>query len=113
MLLNNNRDMVETPFYSVYVVVNGDTLYKISKDFNVNPKLVAELNGLKLDEYIYPKQVLLIPKKGVQFYITKDDDTLRDVSKIFNVSETNIIKQNKSIYLLPGQMIFYKDEPSN
>ena len=113
MLLNNNRDMVESPFYSVYVVVNGDTLYKISKDFNVNPKLVAELNGLKIDEYIYPKQALLIPKKGVQFYITKDDDTLRDVSKIFNVSETNIIKQNKSIYLLPGQMIFYKDEPSN
>ena len=113
MLLNNSRDMVETPFYSVYVVVNGDTLYKISKDFNVNPKLVAELNGLKIDEYIYPKQVLLIPKKGVQFYITKDDDTLRDVSKIFNVSETNIIRQNKSIYLLPGQMIFYKDGPSN
>ena len=53
--------------------------------------------------------MLLIPKKGVQFYITKDDDTLRDVSKIFNVSEDNIVKQNKSIYLLPGQMIFYKD----
>ena len=109
MLLNNNREMIETPYYSVYVVNSGDTLYKISKDFNVNPKLLAELNGLKMDEYIYPNQVLLIPKKGVQFYITKDDDTLREVSKIFGVSESDIIKQNKSIYLLPGQMIFYKE----
>lgn len=109
MLLNVNREMIETPYYSVYVVSKGDTLYKISREFNVNPKLLAELNGLKMDEYIYPNQVLLIPKKGVQFYITKDDDTLAGVSKIFNVSENDVIKQNKSIYLLPGQMIFYKD----
>ena len=109
MLLNGDREMIETPYYSVYVVSSGDTLFKISKEFNVNSKLLAELNGLKMDEYIYPNQVLLIPKKGVQFYITKDDDTLRDVSKIFDVTEVDIIKQNKSIYLLPGQMIFYKD----
>ncbi len=109
MLLNGDREMIETPYYSVYVVSSGDTLFKISKEFNVNPKLLAELNGLKMDEYIYPNQVLLIPKKGVQFYITKDDDTLRDVSKIFDVTEFDVIKQNKSIYLLPGQMIFYKD----
>ena len=108
MLLNGDREMIETPYYSVYVVSSGDTLFKISKEFNVNSKLLAELNGLKMDEYIYPNQVLLIPKKGVQFYITKDDDTLRDVSKIFDVTEVDIIKQNKSIYLLPGQMIFYK-----
>ena len=101
--------MIETPYYSVYVVTGGDTLYKISRKFNVNPKLLAELNGLKMDEYIYPNQVLLIPKKGVQFYITKEDDTLVEVSKIFDTSVSDVILQNKSIYLLPGQMIFYKD----
>lgn len=81
---------------------------KIAKEFNVNPKLLAELNGLKLEEYIYPNQTLMIPKKGVQYYITKDEDTLKSVSNVFGVNEEDIISQNKGIYLLSGQMIFYK-----
>ncbi len=103
------RKVLDTPYYTYYVVEEGDTLYQISRKFNVNPKLVAELNGLKIDEYIYPKQTLIIPKKGIQYYITKDDDTLKTVSNIFNAKENDIVSQNKSIYLLPGQMIFYKE----
>lgn len=99
----------ENDFYSYYTVKKGDSLYEIGKKFNVNSKLISELNGIKYDEYIYPDQILLIPKKGVQYYITKDDDTLKVVSNILGVSENEIIKQNKTIYLLPGQMIFYKD----
>lgn len=103
------KNVLDNPFYDFYEVKSGDTLYAISKKYNVNPKLVAELNGMKTESYIYPNQTIIIPKKGVQFYITKEDDTLRDVSKIFKESEVNIVKQNRTIYLLPGQMIFYKD----
>ena len=53
--------------------------------------------------------MLIIPKKGIQYYITKEDDTLNVVSKVFGVSENDLVKQNKTIYLLPGQMIFYKE----
>ena len=35
-------------------------------------------------------------------------DTLYTVSKIFNVSEKDLVDQNKTIYLLPEQMIYYK-----
>lgn len=107
--MNDFRKVLDTPYYTYYTVEQGDTLYQISRKFNVNPKLVAELNGLKIDEYIYPKQTLIIPKKGIQYYITKDDDTLKTVSNIFNAKETDIVNQNKSIYLLPGQMIFYRE----
>ena len=100
---------MDTEYYTYYTVMAGDTLYQISKKFNVNPKLVSELNGLKVDEYIYPNQTLIIPKKGIQYYITKEDDTLNVVSKVFGVSENDLVKQNKTIYLLPGQMIFYKE----
>lgn len=102
------RKVLDTPYYTYYTVNEGDTLYEISRKFNVNPKLVAELNGLDVNEYIYPKQVLIIPKKGIQYYITKDNDTLKTVSNIFNAKESDIVSENKSIYLLPGQMIFYK-----
>lgn len=103
-----NKKELESPFYTFYEIQTGDTLYKISSKFNMNPKLVAELNGLKLDEYIYPGQTLLIPKKDVSYYITKEGDTLYTVSNIFDTNELDIVKQNKTIYLLPEQMIYYK-----
>ena len=103
------RKVMDTEYYTYYTVSKGDTLYSISKKFNVNPKLVSELNGLKVEEYIYPNQTLIIPKKGIQYYITKDDDTLNLVSKVFGAIESDIVKQNKTIYLLPGQMIFYRE----
>jgi len=99
---------IENPFYYSYEIKKGDTLYQISKNYNVNTKLLAELNGLNLDDYIYPGQTILIPRKDVSYYITKDGDTLKNVSEIFSVKESNIINQNKTIYLMPGQMIYYK-----
>ena len=103
------RKVLDTEYYTYYTIETGDTLYSISKKFNVNPKLVAELNGLEVDEYIYPKQTLIIPKKGIQYYITKENDTLKTVSNVFGVSQDSITKQNKTIYLLPGQMIFHRE----
>lgn len=102
------ENMIMNPFYDSYEIKKGDTLYQISKEYNVNTKLLAELNGLNLDDYIYPGQTILIPKKNVSYYITKDGDTLKNVSDIFGVSEQNIISENKTIYLTPGQMIYYK-----
>ena len=103
-----NESKIESPYYFIYEIKKGDTLYKISKEFDVNTKLLSELNGLKIDDYIYPSQILLIPKKDVSYYITKDGDTLYTVSNIFGVSESEIVNSNKTIYLLPEQMIYYK-----
>lgn len=108
MFENSSKKGLESPFYTLYEIQKGDTLYKISKEFNVNTKLLAELNGLNLDDYIYTGQTLLIPKKDVSYYITKDGDTLYNVSNIFGVKESDIVDNNKTIYLLPGQMIYYK-----
>lgn len=108
--MNYNRQILETPYYTYYVIKTGDTLYKIGKEYDLNPKLIAELNGLKYDEYIYPNQTIVLPKKGVQYYITKEGDTLKEVADIFKTKENNIVKQNQTIYLMSGQMIFYKEE---
>ncbi len=103
-----NDTKIESPYYYIYEIKKGDTLYKISKEFNVNTKLLSELNGLNIDDYIYPGQMVLIPKKDVSYYITKDGDTLKIVSKIFNTTEDELVKSNETIYLLSGQMIYYK-----
>ena len=70
------RKVLDTEYYTYYIVKDGDTLYS---------------------------------KKGIQYYITKEEDTLKSVSNIFGIKENDIVDQNKSIYLLPGQMIFYKE----
>ncbi len=98
----------DNPFYYTYEIKNGDNLYQISKKYNVNTKLLAELNGLNIDDYIYPGEILLIPKKDVSYYITKEGDTLKTLSDIFDVSENELINQNKTIYLQNGQMIYLK-----
>lgn len=102
------KNSLESPFYEVYEIKDGDSLFKISQKYNVNTKLLAELNGLDLDDYIYPEQMILIPKKDVSYYITKEGDTLSSVSRLFNVTEKELTNQNKTIYLQSGQMIFYK-----
>ncbi len=108
MIDGTDDKALDTPFYSYYNIKTGDSLYKIAKEFDMNPKLIAELNGIKLEDYIYPNQTLKIPKKGVQYYITKEGDTLEEVGNIFGKSEDELVEQNKTIYLLPEQMIFYK-----
>ncbi len=108
MLEFDIKNNSEGPFYDLYEIKDGDSLYKISKQYNVNTKLLAELNGLELDDYIYSGQMLLIPKKDVSYYITKEGDTLNGVSRLFGVKEEELIKQNKTIYLQNGQMIFFK-----
>ena len=102
------KNSLESPYYEVYEIKEGDSLYKISKKYNVNTKLLAELNGLELDDYIYPEQMILVPKKDVSYYITKEGDTLSTVSRLFGVKESELTKQNQTIYLQNGQMIFYK-----
>ena len=101
------KKSLESPFYDTYEIKNGDTLYEISKKYNVNTKLLAELNGLNLDDYIYPNQIIYVPKKNVSYYITKEGDTLSNISDIFGVTESEIINQNKTIYLSNGQMIYF------
>ena len=101
-------DEFNNPFYYTYEINKGDTLYQISKNYNVNTKLLAELNGLNIDDYIYPGQILLVPKKNISYYITKEGDSLKTVSDVFDISQNELIEQNKTIYLQSGQMIFLK-----
>lgn len=106
----SDKKELESPFFTYYEIKKGDTLYKISKDFNMNPNLIAQLNGFENDDYIYPGQTLLIPKKDVSYYITKEGDTLKTISNIFNTNQEEIVKQNETIYLLPSQMIYFKNQ---
>ena len=40
-------------YFEYYTVQKGDSLYKIAREKNLNPELLALLNGLDNDDYIY------------------------------------------------------------
>ncbi len=99
---------ITSKYFDYYKVGKGDTLYKIATDNKINPKLLAELNGINVSDYIYPNQVLLVPKAGSILYFTAVGDTLGEVAKGFKVGIDELIKQNDKIYLQPEQLIVYK-----
>ena len=70
--------------------------------------MLAAINGLNIDEYIYPGQTLLIPKKGITVYITSVGDTIQSVSKKLNTTAQGLVYNNNNIYLLPDQLIVYR-----
>ena len=96
-------------YFTYYTVNQGDSLYQIARKYNINPSLLALLNGLNMEDYIYPNQRLIIPKSGYSFYITKDGDTLEIVRDKFNKNLGEILKYNETIYLLPGQLMINKN----
>lgn len=95
-------------YFDYYTVKKGDNLYEIARknDIEVNDLLL--INGLKKDDYIYPNQEILIPKKEYKIIITKDNDTINSVSKKLNISALELLKQNNTLYLLPEQLIIYR-----
>ena len=92
-------------YFVNYKIDEGDTLYKIAQKYTTNPALLAALNGLDMDDYIYPNDDILLPTSEYSYYITKEGDTLNSVSSLFRKSPEYIIKENATIYLLPGQIM--------
>ncbi len=104
IIIPKNQDQ----YFSVYNIEAGDSLYKIARKYNINPELLASLNGLDMEDYIYPNQELLIPKSGYSYYITAEGDTLDTVSDMFKTSKENVLRNNPTIYLLKDQVLVNK-----
>ncbi len=100
--------VVESDYFTKYTIQKGDNLYEISKKFHTNVDVLLNANGLEKDDYLYPGQELLIPREGIAMYVTKEGETLVDVSKKLGTTQSSLIQDNEFIYLLPEQLILYK-----
>ena len=94
--------------FEYYIVRKGDTIYSISEKYNLSPKELLILNNLVLNDYIYPNQKLLVPKKEVAVYLTKMGDSMDSLGKKYNISKDELLQYNEKLYLLPDQLIVYK-----
>ncbi len=94
--------------FNYYTVKPGDTLYSIAEKESTTADLIAGVNGINPNEYIYEGQTLLVPKQDVELYITKNGDTIDTISEHFSAPSSDVIYSNNDIYLLPGQLIIYR-----
>lgn len=100
--------MEEETLFDTYIVQKGDNMYAIARTHNVDYDMLLELNGLDSDDYIYPNEEILIPKKGIKMYRVKDGDTVASVTDELNQNYEEISKQNPNLFLTPDQIIFYR-----
>ncbi len=99
----------ENEYFEVYTIKRGDTLYEIARRYNTDYNLLALLNGLNVNDYIYPDMTILVPKRDIKYYITKNNDTLYDVNNLLSGDIKKLVNENKNIYLKEGQLIVYRD----
>ena len=96
-------------YFEMYNIQKGDSLYEIARRYNTDYNLLAMLNGINTTDYIYPNTTIMVPKRDVKYYITKENDTLNSVNKLLGSDINNLLRENNNIYLKEGQLIIYKD----
>ncbi len=96
-----------TSIFERYEIKKGDSLYKIAQLYNTTVDTLAKINGLSSDDYIYPGNILLVPRKGIKIYVTEEGDTISKISKKVNVPAGQLLNQNPNVTLAEDQMIIY------
>lgn len=102
----------------VYKVVEGDTLWDISRRYKVTSKQIAKWNGLKLSHNLQLGQKLTIWKEHINdnpngitrrvTYYVRSGDSLGVIAQKFNVKTADLVRWNdleNVKYIKPGQKI--------
>lgn len=112
-LVPNNLIIVPSNNNSVftkYKVQKGNNMYQLAREFEVPYETLLKLNGLDQDDYIYPDQEIIVPRKNIGVYVTEQGDTLNNIIKKIRVNPSELMSQNEIIYVIPEQLIVYKKE---
>ena len=97
-----------------YIVQRGDTLYSISRRFNVSLDDLRRINNLQSDTLSIGQVLYFIEQQDNNIedkYIVQRGDTLYSIAKLFNTTPDEIIKKNKltSNNLQVGQVLIISD----
>ena len=101
----------------MHIVSEGDTLWNISRSYNIEIKDIIQMNNIQDDSYLQLGQQLSIGNKNIHrnmdskkrtiLYSVKQGDNLYKISQLFDVSIKSIEEINilKDATLMPGQII--------
>ena len=111
-LNDENIDYQEDEEYEIYNVKRGDSLWSISKNYNISVPELIDLNNLN-NLTIQINQKLLVPRKNLkEYYIVEKGDSLWSIAKKYNTTVNNIKELNNldTNLLSVGQKLIIKNE---
>ena len=104
---NEEISIINPNDYITYIVKKGDTLYKISKDYNISQSELMDYNDLT-NNILSVGQIIKIPNiSSTNRYVVKQGDSLYSIAKKFNKSVDEIKNKNnlESTLLSIGQIL--------
>ena len=82
----------------IYEVVRGDSLSKIAKKFNLEPRVLAQMNDIRFQSTLRVGQKLTIYLDGLltknRTYLVKNGDTLLSIAKKLHISAKRLVLLN-------------------
>lgn len=106
MIVPKNQNQL----FNTYIVKQGDSIYSISREYNVDADTILLLNGLKKDEYIYPNQEIMIPANNINVYVTREGDTVETLLENFGIDANTLNSENDKIFLVEDQLIIHRND---
>ncbi len=99
--------MMESAFEN-YQIQPGDTLFSLAQKYNTTPEMLTILNGMEPSAYLYAGENLLVPKEGIDLYLTEYGDSIQKIASLNDLNPSDILIYNDRIYLLPDQVVAYR-----
>ena len=129
----NEDDDPQPNVHKVHVVAPGQTLYSISKEYNVTVRELLEWNGLKISDKLSVDQKLLIMETPLaaasdvenkeqeraqevySYHTVNQGDTIYKIARSYNVTIEELMTWNdkKDFSISPGEKIKIKIKQSN
>lgn len=93
------------------IAMRGDTVYKLSRRYNISVRGLIEANGLRPPYHLYPGQTIFLPVAGEHLVVAGDtastvaqryDLALRDLARANNLSPPYVIRIGQRLRLPIG-----------
>jgi flagellum-specific peptidoglycan hydrolase FlgJ len=99
-----NSGESESKIYKSHIVKKGETLYGISKQYNISVSELETINGLTTPSIREGQEILIpknktIPQNQEIYHVVEPKETLYGISKKYGVSIESIIENNQSLDL--------------
>ena len=92
----------------LYIVKQGDTIYKIAQSYGVSPVRLAYDNQIAGQEYLVPEQALLILFPEIVHTVSAGE-TLEEIAAVYQKTEKQLYRNNPYLldrhYIMSGQQI--------
>lgn len=97
----------------IYVVRPGDSLYRISRTYNVPSNVLIQSNEIKNPDNLVVGQTIVIPVRG-SFHVVQPGESVYGISRRYNVSISELLRINaisNPNIISPGLRLYIPQPP--